>query len=137
LIDNALKFSPDGGAITVTAAPTAMAANAGADGADNGRVDGVAISVVDEGLGMTPDERATVFGEFMQGDASDTRRFGGLGLGLSLVQRVVADHSGTVTGAASPRGSGSVFTMTLPAVAKRTAAPTDRSTTIGTAEGPG
>jgi signal transduction histidine kinase len=137
LIDNAVKFSPDGGVITVTAAPTALAATAGANGADNGGVDGVAISVVDEGQGMTPAERATMFGEFVQGDASDTRRFGGLGLGLSLVERVVADHSGTVTGAASPRGSGSVFTMTLPAVARGTAAATDRSTTIGTGGGQG
>jgi two-component system, sensor histidine kinase len=62
---------------------------------------------------MTPDEQATAFGEFVQGDSSDTRQFGGLGLGLSLVQRVVEGHGGTVK-CSSMSGRGSTFTVVLP-----------------------
>jgi signal transduction histidine kinase len=62
---------------------------------------------------MTPEEQATAFGEFVQGDSSDTRQFGGLGLGLSLVQRVVEGHGGSVR-CASVSGQGSTFTIVLP-----------------------
>jgi PAS domain S-box-containing protein len=106
LIDNAVKFSPEGGSITVTARVTPMGADL---------VEGVGISVADEGQGMTPEQRTAAFGEFVQGDPSDTRRFGGLGLGLSLVQRVVEGHGGTVS-CVSTAGQGSVFTISLPAM---------------------
>jgi signal transduction histidine kinase len=68
---------------------------------------------MDRGKGMTPEEQATAFGEFVQGDGSDTRQFGGLGLGLSLVQRVVEGHGGTVK-CSSLSGRGSTFTIVLP-----------------------
>ena len=103
LIDNAVKFSPNGGKIMVTAI-----------GADNGNGQGVEISVIDRGKGMTAEEQAAAFGEFVQGDASDTRRFGGLGLGLALVKRVVDGHGGSVTCVSRP-GKGSAFTIFLPA----------------------
>jgi PAS domain S-box-containing protein len=105
LIDNAVKFSPDGGRIVVSARP-------GPDGGTGG-VQTVEISVADRGKGMSREEQASAFGEFVQGDASDTRRFGGLGLGLSLVQRVVVDHGGSVTCRSTP-GRGSVFSLQLP-----------------------
>jgi two-component system sensor histidine kinase SenX3 len=73
----------------------------------------VEISVSDRGKGMTIEEQATAFSEFVQGDSSDTRRFGGLGLGLSLVQRVVEGHGGTVRCTSTP-GRGSTFTIVLP-----------------------
>jgi PAS domain S-box-containing protein len=105
LIDNAVKFSPDGGRIVVSARPGP------ADG--KGGAPTVEISVADRGKGMNREEQASAFGEFVQGDASDTRRFGGLGLGLSLVQRVVVDHGGFVTCRSTP-GRGSVFSLHLP-----------------------
>jgi two-component system, OmpR family, sensor histidine kinase SenX3 len=109
LIDNAVKFSPDGGRIAVT---VSAASSGNGDGA--AQVDSVEISVKDPGKGMAPAEQAAAFGEFVQGDASDTRRFGGLGLGLSLVQRVVEGHGGRVSCVSAP-GQGSTFTLTLPA----------------------
>ena len=72
LIDNAVKFSPGGGRVAVTVGPV----EGGAE---------VEVAVTDQGKGMTELERAQAFGEFVQGDSSDTRPFGGLGLGLSLV----------------------------------------------------
>jgi signal transduction histidine kinase len=105
LIDNAVKFSPDGGRIVVSARPGPSEDDAGAPT--------VEISVADRGKGMSRQEQASAFGEFVQGDASDTRQFGGLGLGLSLVQRVVVDHGGSVTCRSTP-GRGSVFSLHLP-----------------------
>jgi signal transduction histidine kinase len=100
LVDNAVKFSPDGGKVSVTVEP-----------ADGNRVE---IAVTDRGKGMTREEQALAFAEFVQGDTSDTRSFGGLGLGLSLVQRVAEAHGGTVTVASQP-GKGSKFSIFLPA----------------------
>ncbi len=105
-----MKFSPEGGRVAVTALSVA------GDGNRTGREPHVEISVIDSGKGMTQEEQATAFSEFVQGDSSDTRRFGGLGLGLSLVQRVVEGHGGTVRCSSSP-GEGSTFTIVLPAVA--------------------
>jgi two-component system sensor histidine kinase VicK len=99
LVDNALKFSPEGGKVTVTAAKT-----------DDNRVE---IAVTDKGKGMTREEQTLAFAEFVQGDTSDTRRFGGLGLGLSLVQRVAEAHGGSVVCVSAP-GKGSKFSIFLP-----------------------
>ncbi|MCU4185111.1 HAMP domain-containing protein [Acidiferrimicrobium sp. IK] len=108
LIDNAVKFSPGGGRVRVSARP-----------AGNGEPHAggwVDIEVSDRGKGMTAEERAGAFGEFTQGDESDTRSYGGLGLGLALVRRVVESHGGSVSCTSSP-GRGSTFTIRLPAVA--------------------
>ena len=111
LIDNAVKFSPDGGRIVVSAAgvPGSQGNGHGPDGA-------VEISVTDRGMGMTSGEHADVFREFVQADGSDTRRFGGLGLGLALVRRVVEGHGGEVECRSAP-GRGTTVTIRLPAAA--------------------
>jgi PAS domain S-box-containing protein len=112
LVDNAVKFSPEGGKVTVTA--EALPGPSGAGPAGDGQSARVQISIADRGKGMTAEEQAIAFGEFVQGDSSDTRRFGGLGLGLSLVQRVVEGHGGSVSCVSTP-GRGSIFTIILPA----------------------
>lgn len=101
LVDNAVKFSPEGG-------PVAVAASMTKDGM-------VEISVIDKGKGMSREEQELAFAEFSQGDTSDTRRFGGLGLGLSLVQRVAEAHGGSVACVSAP-GKGSKFSIFLPVV---------------------
>jgi PAS domain S-box-containing protein len=134
LIDNALKFSPNGARITVTAAEVdpltvddGSAGNGRGDGLSrNGRVrtgrvrarrGAVEISVIDRGKGMSPDEQELAFSDFVQGDGSDTRRYGGLGLGLALVKRVAEAHGGTALCESTP-GKGSKFSIVLPAVPK-------------------
>jgi PAS domain S-box-containing protein len=103
LLDNAVKFSPSGGKVTVTAGPSDT---------QPGMVE---ISVRDTGVGMSEEELDLAFTEWTQGDESDTRHFGGLGLGLALVQRVVERHGGQVTCTTTP-GKGSKFSILLPAL---------------------
>ena len=108
LVDNAVKFSPGGGKVQLMAAPY-----------DDGRGHtGVELAVVDRGNGMSADEQARAFADFAQGDTSDTRTFGGLGLGLSLVQRVAEAHGGTVA-VESSAGKGSRVSIRLPGVPKK------------------
>ena len=99
LIDNAVKFSPEGGRIVVGLRP----------GSET-----VELSVSDHGTGMTAEDYQAMFGEFVQVDGSDTRRFGGLGLGLAVVRRVVTAHRGIVRCHTSP-DHGSTFIIDLPA----------------------
>ena len=100
LVDNAIKFSPVGGAVVISAVRT-----------DDGRVE---IAVSDHGVGMSVDEVERAFTDFEQGDTSDTRRYGGLGLGLPLVLRVVEGHGGEVRCATTP-GRGTRLSLVLPA----------------------
>jgi len=99
LVDNANKFSPIGGRVVISAMRT-----------DDGRID---LAVTDHGVGMTNEEVDRAFTDFEQGDTSDTRRYGGLGLGLPLVLRVAEGHGGEVRCATTP-GRGTRLSMVLP-----------------------
>lgn len=103
LIDNAVKFSPAGSDVDVTV-----------------RLEGTRalVTIADSGLGIAPADQKEIFGDFRQVDASSTRAYGGLGLGLSLVERVARMHSGEVTVHSAP-GAGSMFTLSLPTAAAR------------------
>jgi len=101
LVDNAVKYSPDGGRVTVSAR---------AD--DDGMVE---VAVTDRGVGVAADRIEAMFGEFAQADGSSTREFGGLGLGLPLVRHVALAHGGEVR-CESELGRGTTFVMRLPAV---------------------
>jgi PAS domain S-box-containing protein len=109
VLDNALKFSPDGGTITLEAHLTRDATRAGDDDA-RGVVE---VTVSDEGIGISPEDVARIFSDFHQIDASETRSFGGLGLGLALVQRIVAAHQGEVRVDSEPE-RGTRLTIAVP-----------------------
>jgi PAS domain S-box-containing protein len=109
LIGNAVKFSPNGGRIVVSASTIAGSPPNGAKGGQGY----VEVSVTDHGLGISRDQAERLFGDFVQGDASDTRAFGGLGLGLTLALRVVEGHGGSIS-CRSELGRGSTFIIRLP-----------------------
>jgi len=98
LIDNAVKFSPDGGTVTIRAWAEEAC---------------VSVSVSDEGIGISPEHMDRIFERFYQVNGSARRRFGGMGVGLALVWEVVEAHGGTVKVRSEPE-EGSTFTMTLP-----------------------
>jgi signal transduction histidine kinase len=98
LIDNALKYSPDG-------SPCELEAHA--DG------ERIVFWIQDYGIGIPEAEAPRIFDRFYQVDSSSTRTFRGAGLGLSLVQDLLEHLGGTIT-VASRQGEGSCFTVTLP-----------------------
>lgn len=104
LIDNAAKFSPKGGRISVRA-----------DLVQHAGKPRVAITVADKGIGMTEEQLDQAFTEWSQGDESDTRSFGGLGLGLPLVRRVAQALGGDVIAESEP-DKGSKVSILLPPV---------------------
>jgi PAS domain S-box-containing protein len=103
LLDNAVKYSPEGGRVEVALA-----------GDNNRRKRMIRVEIADEGIGIEPENMAHIFQDFRQVNASDTRAFGGLGLGLAFVKRIVEAHGGTIA-AESEAGSGAVFRFTVPA----------------------
>lgn len=104
LVDNAVKFSPNGGKVTLAA-----------DYSQNGRGAGnVLISVTDEGIGIGEDQLLRIGQNFVQADGSETRAYGGLGLGLAYVRRIVEGHGGRLEVRSEP-SKGSCFTLVFPA----------------------
>ncbi|HUK33116.1 MAG TPA: ATP-binding protein, partial [Vicinamibacterales bacterium] len=94
----AIKFTPQGSVtITVRTLHTAKA---------------VAISVIDTGIGIAPDDHQRIFEDFKQLDNSPTRAYGGTGLGLSICRRLADIIGGEIT-MHSQLGKGSTFTLTL------------------------
>lgn len=102
LVSNAVKFSPEGGRVSVVAE----------------RVESeVDITVSDSGIGIDPQFLPYVFERFRQADASTTRRSGGLGLGLAIVRQLIEMHGGSVSVNSGGQNQGSQFTVRLPIVA--------------------
>ncbi|HEX6128722.1 MAG TPA: GAF domain-containing sensor histidine kinase [Candidatus Limnocylindria bacterium] len=101
LLDNAVKYSPGGGPVTVTA---------------EARGNGVDVTVADEGIGLTPEQAERIFERFYQADdGAGARRPGGLGLGLYITRAIVLAHGGEIV--AEPNrtaGRGTVIRMRLP-----------------------
>ena len=98
LLDNAVKFSPSGSTVEITAEQ---------------RRAGVRIAVHDYGVGIPPDQLDRIFQVFYQVDGSSTRKAGGLGLGLALVKWLVEAHGSRVE-VESEMGKGSTFAFELP-----------------------
>ena len=99
LLSNAIKFTPRGGKVQVALE----------------RVDSrVELSVTDTGIGITPEFIPHVFERFRQADSTITRRYGGLGLGLSMVKHLVELHGGSIRLCSPGEGMGTTFTVSLP-----------------------
>lgn len=109
LLSNAIKFTPDGGAIEIASELGALS-QSGVASASPG---GIRISVSDSGIGIDGSDLGRIFDTFVQVDSSPTRRFSGTGLGLSLAKRYVEAHGGAIW-VSSRVGSGSRFTFSLP-----------------------
>jgi signal transduction histidine kinase len=99
LLDNALHYTPPGGAVCIEATETGTA---------------VRIAVLDNGIGIAPEHLPHVFTRFYRVDKSRSRAAGGAGIGLTIARRLTEAHGGTIAVESTP-GRGSRFAITLPA----------------------
>jgi two-component system phosphate regulon sensor histidine kinase PhoR len=97
LLDNALKYTPENGSITISANE--------ADGM-------VAIAVTDTGIGIPPKDLPRIFERFYRVDTARSREQGGTGLGLAIVKHIIQQHGGSVAVESTP-GKGSTFSVSL------------------------
>ena len=101
LLSNAAKFSDEGGVIDISLRREGNS---------------FVLDIRDSGVGIAPEFLPFLFSRFRQADGTTTRRYGGLGLGLSIVQQLVDLHGGTVSAASEGIGEGARFSVTLPAL---------------------
>jgi CheY-like chemotaxis protein/anti-sigma regulatory factor (Ser/Thr protein kinase) len=110
VVKNAIKFTPSGGRVAVRT--------------ESAGPDRLRLTVADTGIGIPSEELASIFDAFEQGEATITRRFGGLGLGLAISKTLVEAHGGTIRAESDGAGRGATFVIELPAAAQsRAAAP--------------
>lgn len=102
LLDNAVRFTPEGGRITVNAG-----LNPGGD---------MLITIQDTGIGIEPDELPRIFNEFYQAEAHMTRKHGGLGIGLPIAKGLIEAHGGKLWAESEGRGKGATFKVLLPKI---------------------
>jgi signal transduction histidine kinase len=103
VLKNAVKFTPEGGKISIETFLT------------TGR-DRINIAITDTGIGMNSEELERIFSAFSQGDHNqeNSSRFGGLGLGLAISRKLVEFHSGHISATSNGRNQGSTFSIELP-----------------------
>ncbi|HEY8551760.1 MAG TPA: response regulator [Vicinamibacterales bacterium] len=99
LLSNAIKFTPSGGRVSVNAIQDAVE---------------LRVVIRDTGVGIPAEFLPHVFERFRQADASSSREYGGLGIGLAIVQHIVQAHGGSVTAESDGPGTGTTFTVRLP-----------------------
>lgn len=104
LLDNAVKYTPEGGSVRVSLA---------LEGKESNGI--LALSVADTGIGISQEDLPRIFDRFYRADKSRSRSSGGHGLGLSIAKWIVDSHNGTIK-AVSIQGEGTAFLVTLPAV---------------------
>ena len=108
LLKNAIKFTPEGGDITISS--------------DNPSEAVFTVSVRDTGIGMEPEVMQRIFDPFEQGNRSFEHRFGGLGLGLAISKSLAQAHGGTLTAQSDGSNRGSTFTLSMQALPQGEAA---------------
>ncbi len=100
LLDNAIKFSPNGGDVDVAVEKEGMI---------------IRVSIVDHGIGIPPEHMPKIFDKFYHVDEIDGRRFGGVGLGLAIARHLIERHSGKIeVGSEGVPGRGTAFRVNLP-----------------------
>lgn len=99
LLSNAVKFTPADGSIEILVGRTGSE---------------VIVSVKDTGMGIAPEFLPVIFERFRQVDSSTTRKFGGIGLGLSIAKHLLELHGGTIWVESKGRGQGAKFVVTMP-----------------------
>ena len=97
LLENAFKYSPDGGAVAIQARKSG---------------DMVEVTIEDKGIGIAPADRERIFDRFVQGETGDRRRFGGIGLGLYIVRQLARAQGGEVAAHGQP-GGGTLMRLQL------------------------
>jgi signal transduction histidine kinase/DNA-binding response OmpR family regulator len=107
VLENALKYSPDGGPIEVTVH---------AEGS------GVLMTVADQGIGLPPEAAGTIFEPFGRGANAQQRQVPGMGLGLYIARQIVEQHGGRIWAESAGEGRGAVVSIWLPSVAHRASA---------------
>ncbi len=105
LMGNAIKFTPDGGKVTVRISKSLRNGNP---------VDGIHVEVVDTGLGIPAEEREKVFDKFQQLRSTRTQHQGGTGLGLSIASGIIEAHGGKIWVEAGDNGQGCNFQFFVP-----------------------
>ena len=101
LLENAFKYSPNGGAVVVRARPAAG---------------WIEVTVEDEGIGIADGDHERIFDRFVQGETGDRRRFGGVGIGLFIVRRLAQAQHGEVFASSRPAGGTTMCLRLQPAV---------------------
>jgi len=109
LLNNAVKFTPQGGRITIRTSN------------DAGRF---VLEIIDTGIGIEPEHQARIFHAFEQGEVSIIRQFGGLGLGLTISQTLLRLHGGTISVQSDGKNRGASFKVTLDVLPEPVVAPT-------------
>ncbi|CAN1211498.1 hypothetical protein TUMEXPCC7403_14945 [Tumidithrix helvetica PCC 7403] len=124
LLTNAVKFTPEGGSVTLEVKVESFESNAISTSLSQ-----IAFSIADSGIGIAPEDIQKLFQSFIQIDSRLSRQYNGTGLGLSLVKRIAEMHGGTVT-VESEVNRGSCFTVRIP-YHQNESIPSDFSSGIG------
>lgn len=109
LLGNSVKYTHEAGRICLRSCNT-----------PDGRLQ---VQVIDDGIGIAPELIERLFEPFVQGEQTLSRRFGGLGLGLSISKALVHAHHGTLSASSPGQGSGATFTVEFPVLAEQAAGP--------------
>jgi signal transduction histidine kinase len=123
LLANAVKFTPEGGRILLSACPLTHRQGQWTIGdgksiripfGNGAEGDWVKVSVQDSGIGLRQEDLERIFAPFEQGDNSASRKFQGTGLGLSLARQLVELHGGAIWAESDGEGKGSIFSFVIP-----------------------
>jgi two-component system phosphate regulon sensor histidine kinase PhoR len=114
LLDNAIKYTPDQGTITIGARLVEGEVGVGGAPMAGPLPAMIEVTIADTGIGIPPQDLPRIFERFYRVDKARSRELGGTGLGLSIVKHLVEGHGGSVW--AESRGKGSRFLVRLPIV---------------------